>query len=192
MQIDKLLAAGQLESAKKVYELGAHSRSYAELSLGFDGLPGDVGVHTIASGISVSGEPITGVGIDEGKIGAKVIKIRYHNDENPVQCFVGGNPEPVTEGCTYIVLFERMNAVSHHEQVSLQRDSSPLTISTKLFRIRTMSSTKITTTVSWHGLACMPKPKCDLAPVANFLMTSTSTLSFMAKLILLTGGSWQR
>lgn len=100
VQIEDLLATGDLESAKKVYELGAHSRSYAELSLGFEGLPGDVGPHTIVSGVSVSGEPITGVGIDEGKLGAKTLKVRYHNDENSVQCFVGGNPEPITEGCT--------------------------------------------------------------------------------------------
>ena len=98
-QIASLLADGDLENAKKVYELGAHSRSYAELSLGFEGLPGDIGPHSIASGISVSGQAITGVGIDEAKLGAKTVKIQYHNDDNPVKCLVGGNPDPVTEGC---------------------------------------------------------------------------------------------
>jgi hypothetical protein len=89
-----------LEAAKRVYEVGAFSRSYAELSLGFEGLPGDIDGHTTVTGLSESGVAITGISLDNSKLGAKTIRVEYNNLDNPVPCYVGGHPEPDTDGCT--------------------------------------------------------------------------------------------
>jgi hypothetical protein len=93
-----------LEKAKRVYEVGAFSRSFAELSLGFEGLPGDIDGHTIVTGLSESGATITGISVDDSKLGSKTIRVEYNNLDNPVQCYVGGHPEPETDGCTCAVL----------------------------------------------------------------------------------------
>lgn len=89
-----------MEDAKRIYEVGAFSRSFAELSLGFEGLPGDVNGHTIVSGMTEAGEVITGMSLDNAPLGSKTIRVQYHNQDNIAPCYVGGNPEPQTEGCT--------------------------------------------------------------------------------------------
>lgn len=95
-----LSTESELEDAKRVYKVGAFSRAFAELSLGFDGLPGDINGHTIVTGKAESGESITGMSLDNAKLGSKTIRVQYHNQDNFAPCFVGGNPEPQTEGCT--------------------------------------------------------------------------------------------
>ena len=94
-----LLDNNELEYAKYVYLDGAYSRSYAELSL--QGLPGHVAAHTTVSGISTSGEVITGVTMYGAGVGDNLLLVQYNNAENPSICSVGGNPEPEINGCTY-------------------------------------------------------------------------------------------
>lgn len=102
--IERLLAAGQLEDAKHVYELGCYSRSYAELTLGFEGLPGDIEGHSMILGKSVNGDDIKGISLNDAKLGDKKLRVEYYNLDNPEGCFVGGHPDPETGGC---MLFSR-------------------------------------------------------------------------------------
>lgn len=97
--LSKLLSEAKLEEAKRLYQQGAFSRSYAELELGFGGLPGDIHGHSTVTGKTDGGEVINGVIMDHGIMGAKTVRIAYDNLDNPAPCYVGGHPEPVFDGC---------------------------------------------------------------------------------------------
>lgn len=101
--IEKLLLGGQVEEAQQVFEKGAFSRSYAELTFGLEGLPGDVKAHSSVKGAADSGEVIMGMMLDHGKLGDKVVRVLYENADNLGFCNVGGNPEPITSGCKSLV-----------------------------------------------------------------------------------------
>lgn len=100
--INRLVSAGQFDVATDVYEKGSYSRSFAELTFGFQGLPGDIGPHVGVVGTSDSGSEIEGMILERGKFGAKVVRILYHNGDNPGSCFVGGNPDAETDGCKFL------------------------------------------------------------------------------------------
>jgi hypothetical protein len=97
--IEKLLLDGQFDAAFDVYENGSFSRSYAELTFGFEGIGGAIPAHTEVTGESESGSVVKGMLLQPAKMGAKVVRILYHNADNVGSCFVGGNPHPVVDGC---------------------------------------------------------------------------------------------
>jgi hypothetical protein len=101
--IERLLLAGQFDEAHRVFEVGAFSRPYAQLSLGSQGLPEGISIHSSVTGASESGEVIKGSMFENGKRGGHVVRILYQNEDILSSCFVGGNPVPVTDGCKIIV-----------------------------------------------------------------------------------------
>jgi hypothetical protein len=108
--IEKLLADGKFEEATLVYENGSFSRSYALLHLKNKGLPGVVDAHSLATGVTVNSEAVTGTVLEPGKHGDKAIRVLYHNSDGVGSCFVGGNPDPTLNGCKYA---KQQNPIFH-------------------------------------------------------------------------------
>ena len=85
--------------AKDVYNRGAFSRTYARLDFGDDGTTSEMSAQSPVTVASQDGEEMySGMLLDKVPLGAKSVRIIYGND-NPQNCFVGGHPEPVVDGC---------------------------------------------------------------------------------------------
>jgi len=87
--------------ARQVYEKGAFSRSFATLKLDKE-LPDVVHQYTKVSGITIDAVPVKGEILRSAQKGAKIIDVLYDTDDADaatVGCKVGGNPEPVFDGC---------------------------------------------------------------------------------------------
>lgn len=112
--IESLLSQDRLDEAKQVYIRGAFSRSYADLQFGFEGLPANIEAH---SPVTVERKDGTGVALkgmllEPGKRGEKMVRILYKQNENENQCYVGGHPDPVLDGCfpaTGIIHFDHFD-----------------------------------------------------------------------------------
>lgn len=90
--------------AKSVYEDGAFSKSYAEITLGGNGLPYDIEKGAKFSGPATVSGTTTGAAIKAYNMGDKVIQVQYTTSEKQstyVNCQVGGNPDPNLDGCKY-------------------------------------------------------------------------------------------
>ena len=86
--------------AKEVYNRGAFSRTFATLHFGAEGLPEEMRAQSPVTVASTDGETmLTGMLLDQGRLGAKSVRILYGSD-NPLKCNVGGHPEPIVDGCT--------------------------------------------------------------------------------------------
>ncbi len=107
--IKTLLMGGtfNLATAREIYERGASSLSYAEITLDE---PLDIVLNegTLVVGASFANdmEEVMGTVLETVEEGSNVVKIRYFvrgDQENPVNCRVGGAPEPfyVLDGCTF-------------------------------------------------------------------------------------------
>jgi hypothetical protein len=97
--VDTLLDEGKFEDAKHVYQNGAFSRNYAKLTFGFQGLPANMNFKTPLTGENDVGQSIKGWLMNTAKLGDKEVLVLYANDDNEVQCVVGGNPAPDYDGC---------------------------------------------------------------------------------------------
>jgi hypothetical protein len=93
------LLEGKFEAAEQVYDKGTFSRSFAQVSFGEVGLVEEIEAHTAVTGTSDSGSDVTGMLLEHAKKGAKSARILYHNADNVGKCFVGGNPQPIVDGC---------------------------------------------------------------------------------------------
>jgi len=102
--LEAQLAAGTDEgmaNAMKIYTEGAFSKSYAEITLDA-ALASPLPKGTDVKGTSTNGDEIRGATQDEADAGDKIIRVRYRVtgvQESFVGCQVGGNPDPVLDGC---------------------------------------------------------------------------------------------
>lgn len=90
--------------ARDVYQKGAFSRSYAKVTLEKP-LTVDVKQGATVRGFNVRGEPMTGTLRRSYKSAEmkKQLDVLYEmdDDEDPTTgCYVGANPEPITDWCT--------------------------------------------------------------------------------------------
>lgn len=88
-------------SALKVYEEGAFSWPYAELTIK-EGLPIEVRKGVVVKGISASANEIVGSVLEYATAGSKVLKVQYQLSDvysSDHQCEAGANPHPNHKGC---------------------------------------------------------------------------------------------
>ncbi|GAX12063.1 hypothetical protein FisN_8Lh165 [Fistulifera solaris] len=101
-EIETLLTDQYLWSAAQaVYENGAHSKSYAEVTLSTP-LTTTMAADVEISGVALDGTTVNGKIMEEAASGSSVIKVQYatsDKQEKYVGCQVGGSSEPVTTGC---------------------------------------------------------------------------------------------
>ena len=96
-----------MQESLSIYINGAHSQSYAILSLAQPLDPSlDVTLQagTLVVGPSVSGNPVRGYLLNSVTAGATQILVAYKTNDNQanyVGCQVGANPNPNTNGCKY-------------------------------------------------------------------------------------------
>lgn len=90
--------------ATRVYQEGAHSKSYAEVTLS-SALTSALAVDTPVTGVAEDGTTeVTGKLMEAAESGAQTIQIQYTTSSKQasyVGCQVGGSSEPVTAGCKY-------------------------------------------------------------------------------------------
>lgn len=102
--IEAQLAAGTDEgmaNAMKIYSEGAFSKSYAEVTLDA-ALASSLPKGAEVQGTNTNGDEIRGATLDEADAGDKIIRVQYSVtgvQESYVGCQVGGNPDPVLDGC---------------------------------------------------------------------------------------------
>ncbi|CAB9501129.1 expressed unknown protein [Seminavis robusta] len=95
-----LLEAQNLTQASLVYQKGAHSKSYAAITL--QQTTGKINKNTAFVGTSIGGEPVTLYAYSDFEAGATELKLRYATSDIQSEysfCQVGKNPEPVLHGC---------------------------------------------------------------------------------------------
>ena len=95
-----LLADGNLTQASLLYNKGAHSKSYAYITL-TEGT-GKINKNTAFVGTTISGKPITLFAYSDYDAGETEIKLRYATSDVQEEysfCQVGANTEPVMHGC---------------------------------------------------------------------------------------------
>lgn len=104
--IEAQLAIGTQEgndAAYSIYTKGAYSMPYADITLASPiDTPDIIKKGTEVSGKSSTGNDVTGVVMTDTKKGESVIQVQYSYDADVKlndQCFVGGIPTPVTDGC---------------------------------------------------------------------------------------------
>lgn len=102
--IEGQLAAGTEEgmaNALRIYTEGAFSKSYAEITLDTP-LTSTLPKGTEVVGTNTNNDEIRGTILDEAEASDKIIRVQYATtgvQESYVGCQVGGNPEPVFDGC---------------------------------------------------------------------------------------------
>ncbi len=103
-EIDTLLSGEEIQwlAAQSVYELGAHSKSYAELTLS-EPLETSLAADTQVEGVAIDDTTkVSGRVMDDAASGVSTITVQYHTLDNMatyVSCQVGGSSAPVTTGC---------------------------------------------------------------------------------------------
>lgn len=102
-EIESLLSGDtpQYGAVTAVYENGAHSKSYAVLSVP-SGLPTSAVKGTAVIGKAINGADITGKIYENASSGATTVKVQYDTSDDHatyVGCQVGGSSSPVTDGC---------------------------------------------------------------------------------------------
>lgn len=104
--IEAQLAAGTDEgkaNARSIYTQGAFSKSYAEIVLDTP-LANTLSKGVEVVGASADGTEIRGAVLDEAVSGDKIVRVQYSTSgvqESYVGCQVGGNPDPVLDGCKF-------------------------------------------------------------------------------------------
>jgi hypothetical protein len=102
MEIALALTTEQsFEDARRVYTEGGNSKSIAQVTLS-TALQTSLPIDTPISGINADGDEVAGKVYEETSAGATVLEIQYQTSDiqaTHVGCRVGGNPEPLTEGC---------------------------------------------------------------------------------------------
>lgn len=92
-------------AAQKVYEQGAHSKSYAEITLAAP-LEGSFAQGAEVQGTANDGSTISGKIMAATESGAQTIQVQYATSDKQVRyvgCQVGGSSEPFTDGCKFFV-----------------------------------------------------------------------------------------
>lgn len=104
--IEAQLAAGTDEgkdNALKIYTEGAFSKSYAEIALD-TALANTLSKGVEVVGVNAAGDEIRGAVLDEADVGDRIVRVQYATtgvQETYVGCQVGGNPDPVLDGCKF-------------------------------------------------------------------------------------------
>lgn len=102
--METLLATGTEQSfaqALKVYTDGGNSKSVASITLSSP-LTALLPIDTPVSGTNEDGDEVAGRTYEEYSVGTSVIEVQYQTSdiqESYVGCRVGGNPDPLTDGC---------------------------------------------------------------------------------------------
>jgi len=105
--IETELAMGTEEgrqNAMKVYTSGAHSKSFATLTL-TTALANAVTSGVEVVGQTAGGSEVRGTVLDAAESGDKILRVQYATtgvQASYVGCQVGGSPQPVTDGCKLI------------------------------------------------------------------------------------------
>ena len=109
--IENNLAAGTddgRQAALAVYQKGAHSKSYAHVTLD-TALVSDVSGGVTVVGKNANGDEIRGKVMSSAAAGETKLMVQYDTtifQASYVGCQVGGSPEPVTDGCkSFLRLF---------------------------------------------------------------------------------------
>ena len=98
------MAAGTdegLANARKIYQQGAFSKSYAALNLTTP-LTSQLQMEVPVTGKSTTGDEIRGTVLEDADVGDTVLNVQYATSNvqaSYVGCQVGANPTPVTTGC---------------------------------------------------------------------------------------------
>ena len=90
-----------LEAARKVYEEGGHSKSYAEVTLS-SATTADITKGDVITGVDDAGAEVTGTAYADYPTGSTAIWVLYdvpNVQADNVKCKVGGLPEPIMDGC---------------------------------------------------------------------------------------------
>lgn len=102
--IEEQLAAGTDESfgiAARVYQEGAHSKSFAQVTLG-TALTSSLTKGTVIEGVTSGGSQVVGKALKDFASGATSIEIQYLTTDiqaSYVGCQVGARPDPNLGGC---------------------------------------------------------------------------------------------
>lgn len=90
-----------LEAARKIYEDGGHSKSYAEVTLS-SATTADIAKDEAITGVDDAGAEVTGKAYADYPAGTTTIWVLYTVPDvqaDNVMCKVGGLPEPIMDGC---------------------------------------------------------------------------------------------
>ena len=92
------LAAGDFDSALKIYQEGAFSKSVSLLTVSSaGGIPVDIVQGSLLEGSnSAGGSVVVKAQGSNHTVGDTSISVQYVDEG----CYVGANPDPVTDGCT--------------------------------------------------------------------------------------------
>ena len=104
--IDNLLAAGTMDgfvNATRVYGEGAFSWPFAALRIQ-GGVPSELKRGIEVLGFNAEGQVVEGTVLEHTAEGKDVVHVQYSVSDDQsdyVRCHVGGNPNPIFEGCKY-------------------------------------------------------------------------------------------
>lgn len=118
--------------AKRVYQEGSFSKSFAEVTItSAGGLPFDIAKGTSFSGTTVDGGKTSGGAIQAYKAGDTKIQIQYKTGDTQSgysNCQVGGNPDPNTAGCFQasgnLILDGATDALTYTYDVATNNDNA--------------------------------------------------------------------
>jgi hypothetical protein len=89
------------EAAKKIYEMGGHSKSYATVTLSTP-LAADIPQYEPITGLSTNGEAVEGKAYADTAAGTTELLVLYATTDDMatyMNCKVGGLAVPVFDGC---------------------------------------------------------------------------------------------
>lgn len=90
------------EIARRIYNEGGHSKSYALVTLSGDGLPASVAKGDRILGVNAEGVQVVGNAYESYPAGTTTVKVQYATtdiQESYVECQVGALYETNTKGC---------------------------------------------------------------------------------------------
>lgn len=90
-----------VEAARRVYQEGGHSKSYAEVKLS-SATTADIAKDEAITGVDDAGAEVTGKAYADYPAGTDTIWVLYTVPDvqaDNVKCKVGGLPEPILDGC---------------------------------------------------------------------------------------------
>ena len=90
-----------MEAARKIYEEGGHSKSYAEVTLS-SATTADIAKDEAITGVDEAGSAVTGKAYADYPAGTTTLWVLYTVPDvqaDNVLCKVGGLAEPILDGC---------------------------------------------------------------------------------------------
>lgn len=101
VQLAELTSSG-FANAKRIYQEGGHSKTYAVLNLGSALTSAVSKGEEVTGGVDTTGQPVVGKAFADTSVGSNTLQVQYSTSTVQAtwsDCIVGGLQETITDGC---------------------------------------------------------------------------------------------